>query len=174
MPDAAYALRQIDIAREAHPVLGECPSVPGSRRHWPHYSHLNASSSRTPAKGRRHAAAVEGRQDGRGLQGRSSHRGRQSWPSTGAPTRSRSAVQRTLCSPTADAVRDLEQCKFVDLHEAVQKALGERVPDYHIHRPEVDEARAGSYAMSGRCSASQGRLAEVATTKAWKRLEAES
>lgn len=32
----------------------------------------------------------------------------------------------------ADAVHDLKQCKFVDLHEAVLKALGEGVPDYHI------------------------------------------
>ena len=76
---------------------------------------------------------------------------------------------------TADAVHDLKQCKFVDLHEAVQRALGDRVPDYHIrtalrwmkHEQLIRHERAMF------SSAKAGSLKSQAT-KAWKQLEAKS
>lgn len=178
MPDAANALRQIDTAREElTKVLGECPTS-GARiakvlaalqsleREFVADAGEKATSRR---RGPKEAKTVE------------DYRVEKfpSRPAVLAEYRSTDAepfrCPKDIVFATATAVQDLKQCKFVDLHEAVQKALGERVPDYHIrtalrwmkHEQLIRHERAMF------SPAKAGSLKSQAT-KAWKQLEAES
>lgn len=135
MPDTAHALRQIDIAREElTAVLGECPSsavrlakalaaLQSVERE------LIAETGERPKARRRGPKVAKTVEDYRVEK-------IPSRPAVLAEYRSTDAepfrCPKDIVFATATAVQDLKQCKFVDLHEAVQKALGERVPDYHV------------------------------------------
>lgn len=81
---------------------------------------------------------------------------------------------KNIVLATATEVHALKQCKFIDLHEAVQKTLGERVPDYHI-RTALWWMKHEQLIRHERAMFSPARPAGLRSlvSKKWKALEAE-
>ncbi len=176
MPDAAYALRQIDIAREELTgVLGECPSS-GARIAKALAAlqslerELIADAGERPTARRRGPKAAKTVEDYKVEKFPSRPAVLAEYRSTDAePFR----CPKEIVLATATAVHELKQCKFIDLHEAVQKALGERVPDYHI-RTALRWMKHEQLIRHERAMFSPAKVGPLKSraTKAWKRLEA--
>lgn len=177
MPAPGHTQRQIDIAREElTAILMDTPSLaPRVARALTALQVIERSL--VPDGEDRPAARRQGPKVAKAVEGYRVERS----PDGGVLAEFRSTGAEPFRCPkqfvdaTAAELQRLRQSKFKGLHEAIEEAVGDRVPDYHIRTALRWMKHEGLIRHEKtRFSAATGASLRRAVAAAWKRLESEN